>query len=110
MILFGKELKTLTHKEKTEIYERMIMMAEPCESTKFSLYINEKGQCVPCSFMENMNWNEISDIKYFDMLDDSIKNSDDFIKKVWNSPEYLNFGKCSSCAIGKGQGCHIYNI
>lgn len=84
--------------------------AEPCESTKFSLYINEKGQCVPCSFMENMDWNKHSDVKYFDMLDDSIKDANDFVKKVWNSPEYLDFGKCSNCAIANGQGCHIYNV
>lgn len=103
----GKFLESVKDSEQ---YAQFEMLAEPCESTKFSLYINEKGYCVPCSFMENMDWNDISDVKHFNMLDENIKDSKDFVSKVWNSPEYLNFGKCSSCAIGKGQGCHIYNI
>lgn len=81
-------------------------MVESCESTKFSVYINNFGKCVPCSFMEEVSWNTISDIKEFDMLDNSL----DFLKDIWNSKEFLDFGKCSTCAIANGQGCHIYNI
>lgn len=94
------------HPRESEFVE----MSEPCESTSFSLYINEKGQCVPCSFMEKMDWNGVSDVTYFDMLSEDIKNSKDFLDKVWNSKEYLEFGNKARKCVDCGNGCQIYHI
>lgn len=102
-----KFLESVKDHENFKIFEQM---AEPCESTSFSLYINEKGECVPCSFMEKMEWNSFSEVKLFNMLDDSVKNSKEFLDKVWNSKEYLAFSEkarqCASC----GKGCQVYNV
>lgn len=94
------------HKKEKEY----VAMSESCESTKLSIYITERGISVPCSFMENIQWNSISDKTGFNLLDDSIKDADEFVSKVWNSVEYSEFGKCSTCANNNGEGCHIYKI
>ena len=89
--------------------EEYIQMSEPCESFSQSLYVNERGIVVPCSFMENMEWNE-NDSTGWNLLDVSVKDADEFVTKVWNSDRALLFSeravKCASC----GNGCQVYNV
>ena len=91
-------------------FEFFMEMVDPCESTKFSLYISELGKVYPCSFMEGTKdfWNKEDG---YDMLDNEfIKDSNDFLHKVWNGDRFIEFGcessKCNSC----GQGCQYYDI
>lgn len=103
-------IKYLSSIQDREDKETLMQMIDPCESTKFSLYINEKGKVFPCSFMENTEgfWEEE---RGFDMLDESfVKNPEEFLNKIWNSNDFLEFGiessKCNSC----GEGCQFYEI
>jgi len=64
--------------------KRIDMLAEPCESTCFSSYINVDGQFFPCSFTEDeFSWKEGLDVV----------NCDDFMKDIWNHERTENFRK-----------------
>lgn len=91
-------------------FNQLKQYIEPCESTKFSLYINEMGKVFPCSFMENTKefWEQADG---YNMLDDEfIQGPGDFLTKVWNGERFTEFGMktimCNTC----DQGCQYYNI
>ena len=72
-----KFLKSVAGDPKLKQYE---MMAEPCESGLFSIYINAEGKVFPCSFtegeiLENNDWTDGIDIT----------KVDNFIQDVWYS-------------------------
>jgi hypothetical protein len=74
-------------------------IAEPCESTKFSAYINTFGEFFPCSFMEREgDWQ-----KGIDVL-----NCSDFLKDVWFNPRTVEFRNHSieCCKLSKCP-CHF---
>lgn len=81
-------------------FEQLFEMAEPCESTLFSSYINEKGEFFPCSFTEN--WKEGGWAEGID-----VTKVDNFIEDVWNHPKTKFFrgsllnnkdlNKCRNC-------------
>lgn len=104
-----KWVKSIKGHEKEKEY---IQMSESCESFSQSLYVNERGVVVPCSFMENMQWDSSAENNStgWNLLDDSIKNEDEFVARVWNSNRALTFSeqasKCASC----GKGCQVYNV
>ncbi len=90
--------------------EELKTFIEPCESTKFSLYINEKGKVFPCSFMENTKdfWDQESG---YDMLDDSfISSSADFLDKIWNGERFTEFGMKTTMCNTCNEGCQYYVI
>jgi len=60
-------------------YKSFAMMAEPCESTCFSIYVNTDGFAYPCSFVES---------KYYGI---NMLEVDDFIEEVWYSKEFRTF-------------------
>lgn len=65
-------------------FEQFNQMAEPCESTLFSSYINELGHFYPCSFTEKWvegGWAEGLDVT----------QSKDFLKEIWNHPKTVDF-------------------
>lgn len=64
-------------------YKILEMMAEPCESSLFSLYINVDGMAHPCSFLEGEEG-----YKGINML-----NVKDFFKDLWISPFFMGFRK-----------------
>lgn len=79
-------------------YAQYKMMAEPCESGCFSLYINAEGRAFPCSFVENAaGWENGIDLL-------KVK---DFDKEVWNGARILawrkNLLKCK-------RSCPVYNV
>jgi MoaA/NifB/PqqE/SkfB family radical SAM enzyme len=65
-------------------YEQFEMMAEPCESSCFSSYINSKGEYFACSFAEGHDLFK----KGIDVL-----NTKDFVKDVWYGDDTKNFRK-----------------
>lgn len=83
--------------------EKMLKQcAEPCESTIFSLYINTRGECVPCSFSDGEK-----NIDAIDML-----KVEDFMTEVWNAPQLLSFRdkllsseKCNGCRT-----CPLFDV
>lgn len=88
--------------------EEMLQCTDPCESTSFSLYISEMGKVYPCSFMEGTkNFWEKED--GYDMIND-IKDSTDFLKRVWNGDRFLEFGIEASKCVSCGNGCQYYNV
>jgi len=63
-------------------YKSFVEMAEPCESTLFSTYINVFGEFAPCSFCEGeKGWTEGI----------SVLECDDFLKDVWYNPRVIKF-------------------
>ena len=86
--------------------EVIMQMVEPCESTKFSMYINTDGRYFPCSFMEGENvenggnWTQGLDVA----------NTPDFMADIWNHPDTLTFrDKCIGCT-SHGVSCPHYEI
>ena len=73
-------------------------VAEPCESTLFSSYINVDGDFYPCSFSEGEGiWEE--GIK--------IKDIKDFVKEVWHHPKTVSFrNKLIDCK----RNCPLFDI
>lgn len=63
------------------------VMAEPCESTCFSLYVNVEGKYFPCSFSEGHDFGRAGD--WSDGIDLTKINS--FIPELWNNQKTLQF-------------------
>lgn len=79
---------------------------EPCESTRFSLYINVKGEFYPCSFLEKI------DVENGGQWSEGINvlEADNFVKDVWNNEKTKMFrNKCINCVHGK-ISCSHYEI
>ncbi len=72
------------------------MMAEDCESTRFSIYVNVKGDFYPCSFIEGEK-TESSDWS----RGISVINCNDFLKEIWFDEKTKKFRnaviECNKC-------------
>lgn len=73
-------------------YKQLEMLAESCESTLYSMYVNTYGEFFPCSFIENTDgWKEGIDMT----------NIEDFFKEVWYNNKTIDFRKsvidCRNC-------------
>jgi len=81
--------------------KEMIQMTEPCESGKFSAYINVNGDFFPCSFVEGEGeWTEGLNVQY----------CQDFISDIWNNPKTIEFrNKCNMC-LERGIACQMFQI
>jgi hypothetical protein len=79
-------------------FKSMEMMAEPCESSLFSAYINAASEFFPCSFTENTEGWE----KGIDVL-----SCNDFVKDVWYHPRVEEFRKK---LLDCKRNCPIYKI
>jgi len=62
--------------------KRMMPMIEPCESTCFSMYINQEGEYFPCSFTEKDRWPNGIDMTV---------EGFDFMKDVWYGEKTIEF-------------------
>lgn len=79
-------------------YKQLEQMAEPCESSCFSFYIDVDGKGYPCSFTEGCHgWDEGIDIV----------GCDDFINDVWNNDKIKKFRER---IIKCGRSCFLYNV
>jgi radical SAM protein with 4Fe4S-binding SPASM domain len=67
-----------------EHFDKFNQMAEPCESTLFSSYVNEYGHFYPCSFTEK--WKEGDWLEGIDVV-----AAEKFIEDVWNHPKTVDF-------------------
>lgn len=85
-------------------YEKFKVVAEPCESTNFSQYIDVEGKFYPCSFCEGVEgWEDGIDVA-------KIK---DFLKDVWYNIRVRAFRNklnknCDNCH--KARECPIYQV
>jgi len=81
--------------------EHFKMVAEPCESTRFSSYIDTFGNFTPCSFCEGVEgWEQGI----------SVSECDDFIKDVWMNDRTVKFrNNCISCMNMK-KACQVYEV
>ena len=88
--------------ENSEKKEQFKMMAESCESTLFSYYINVDGIGYPCSFTEDHK-----DWKGIDVL-----NCTDFIDEVWNNREtqWFRAGCIASKDHNECRKCIAYKL
>ena len=93
---------------KPDLLQAAIESSESCESLSHSIYINDKGTAYPCSFLENENWNRLSNTHQWDML--SLKNSEEFQAKVWNSLDAIEFSQRAHICANCEEGCQYYTI
>jgi MoaA/NifB/PqqE/SkfB family radical SAM enzyme len=81
-------------------YKQLEEMAEPCESSRFSAYVNVEGNYFPCSFTEGTGeWK-----KGMSMID-----CKDF-SEIWNSELNKKFREKCVANIDKKIACQIYNV
>jgi len=85
-------------------FEHFKTIAEPCESYLFSIYINTRGETVPCSFLED---EEIEPI--------DLKKCDDFLEEVWYNPQVSKFRKnliktSKNCSVEGCRMCPVFDI
>lgn len=70
-------------------------VAEPCESTCFSFYVNAECQSVPCSFCEGE-----ADIKPINLLETSMEDA-------WNSEQVIQFRKK---LLKNNRNCPVFDL
>ena len=90
-----------------EKYEEYKEMTEPCESFTQSIYLNEKGEVYPCSFMEKEYWNNNKQKKW-SLLD--YNGSRDVLEKIWNSKEAIKFSFNARVSQLNQEGCQYYQV
>ena len=80
-------------------YKRFEMMAEPCESSCFSSYINCKGEYFFCSFAEG----------HSDYTNEgkSVLKTENFLDNIWNGKGSKDFRKK---LISQNRHCPLYKI
>jgi len=85
-----------------EDYDTLQMLAEPCESTCFSLYINTAGEFYPCSFMEGKgDWADGIDCTKTDL---------DFMRDVWDNERTKATRELVIEARKQKRGCFFYEV
>lgn len=89
-----KFLKAIKGKKR---YEYMTKLAEPCESSCFSYYINANGIAYPCSFLEGEEGYEGI----------NVLKAKNFLKDVWYSESVEEFRRS---LIHNHRHCPRYNI
>lgn len=83
--------------EKQPNAAELIQLAEPCESTCFSLYVDVNGKTVPCSFCE-----EEPGIEPVDLLQVT-----DFQKEVWMTPSTVSF---RNKLLAQKRSCPVFDL
>ena len=82
-------------------YNQFEQMSEPCESTRMSMYVNERGEFYPCSFTEGVGEWE----KGINLLE-----VEDFLKEVWYNNNVIETReqiiKCDKC----GKNCYMFEV
>jgi len=90
--------KFLASVKDRDNYDELEMMAEPCESGLFSIYINSEGKVYPCSFSE-----EIED--WEDGIE--VASCDDFLKDIWFGERISKWRKG---LLNNKRSCPVYSV
>lgn len=94
----GKVMKWAKERGYWNEYKDMI---EPCESTIYSSYINERGNFFPCSFMEGEpGWETGLHVP-------AAKN---FLTDIWQHPKTKSFRERVISCRSRCEGCNHYSI
>lgn len=80
----------------------LAVLAEPCESTLFSIYINSFCEVAPCSFTENET-REWADWKQ----GINVLECNDFYKDIWYNPRIVEF---RGRLLANGRKCPMFNL
>jgi len=83
-------------------YKSFQEMAEPCESSLFSAYINVLGEYAPCSFCEGEEgWTEGI----------SVLECEDFLQDIWYNPRVVQFREnLIETIYEKKSSCPMFNL
>lgn len=82
-------------------FEMFKTVSEPCESTRFSSFINVDGKFSPCSFLDEKMTEKIG----LDVLECT-----DFIDDIWLQEQTINFRETSIRCMKHHKNCPAYNI
>jgi len=77
-------------------HSKLSQLCEPCESYLFSMYINVKGQTVPCSFLEGEGFKEID-----------VLSINDFTKDIWYNKNVIEFRKK---LLNNDRKCFVFDL
>ncbi len=85
-------------------YHHFEQLSEPCESYLFSIYINTFGQCTPCSFLEDENYEALN-----------VLECNDFMKDIWYHPSVKQWrdkllSTENECSVSGCRMCPHYDI
>lgn len=86
-------------------YEKYEMLAEPCESYLFSIYVNEKGTSFPCSFLEDES-------EGINLTQENLELEDYWFAESTNKwrKELLETAHKSDCLVKGCRQCPKYDI
>jgi hypothetical protein len=87
--------------EGNEKYNEFMQLAEPCESTLFSLYVDVNGKAWPCSFLEELDYEGV------DLL--QINSKEEFIEKCWGAKGLCSFRK-DVLATAESKECLVCGV
>lgn len=79
------------------VYKQFKNAIEPCESSLFSIYIDVKGNVLPCSFSPGIDW-----VEPINLLE--VNN---FVDEVWNNIKIKTF---RDRLLNKERNCPLYNL
>ncbi len=83
--------------EGRENYKKLAQLAEPCESSLFSIYIDVNAQVFPCSFAAGTpGWEEGINLLTYDSLEE-----------VWHHPRLESF---RATLLANDRACPIYDL
>ncbi|MCK5015518.1 MAG: hypothetical protein KAS32_00440, partial [Candidatus Peribacteraceae bacterium] len=102
------QLKFLKSVEDHPLYDQLKMVSEPCESARFSAYINTDGNYIPCSFCEGVLSHMDGTESWGEGID--VAGCDDFIKDIWNHPLNTLFRDKTLICLEHGVSCQVYDI
>ena len=91
--------KFLSSVKDDKNFERFKTLADPCESTCFSIFFNWEGKMFPCSFCDRANEEWKDGIQ--------VTEDTDFLKDVWMHPRVQEF---RDKLLKNGRNCPIYDI
>lgn len=94
-------VKFLKSVEGRPNYEELYMVSEPCESARFSAYINVHGDYYPCSFCEGQGYEWERGI--------SVVDCDDFMD-IWKCDSNKIFRMNSLDTIKSGKSCSEFDV
>lgn len=88
----NKFLKCIKELGDQELYNKLNILVEPCESGLFSIYVNVEGKVFPCSFVEPMG------------IFGNLLEVDDFLQDVWYGENMKQWRKrlikdCRECPL-----------
>lgn len=101
-------LKFLKSVEGHPDYDKFVKVSEPCESARFSAYVNVDGCYVPCSFCEDVLCHMDGTESWGKGI--NVAECDDFMKDIWYNRHNKMFRDKSLVCLENNVACQVFDI